>query len=64
MNNGLSVPTEYDRERIEALLDTAKECQRLYWDSLGKLEDALNCEIDGETLASHDVDSLIALADE
>ena len=31
--------------------------------ALGELEGALDCEIDGDTVATHDVDSLIALAE-
>jgi hypothetical protein len=54
---------EYDRELIDQLLSAATERQRLYWDALGELEGALDCEIDGETIATHDVDSLIALAE-
>lgn len=54
---------EYDRELLDQLLSTAKERQSLYWDALGELENALDCEIDGETIGTHDVDSLIALAD-
>jgi hypothetical protein len=54
---------EYDRELIEELLSTAKERQNLYWDALGALESALDCEIAGETVSTHDVDGLIALAE-
>jgi hypothetical protein len=35
----------------------------MYWDALSDLEGALDCEIDGETIGSHDVDSLIAWAE-
>jgi hypothetical protein len=57
------MPTKYDHELIEELLSAAKERQTLYWDALGELESALDCEIDGATIGTHDVDSLIALAD-
>ena len=57
------MPKEYDREQIDELLSAAKERQRVYWDALSELEGALDCEIDGNTVATHDVDSLIALAE-
>jgi hypothetical protein len=57
------MPKEYDREQIDELLSAAKERQHAYWDALGELEGALDCEIDGDTVATHDVDSLIALAE-
>jgi len=57
------MPQQYDRERIETLLSATTERQRLYWDALSDLESTLDCEIDGETIGSHDVDSLIALAE-
>jgi hypothetical protein len=57
------MPQQYDRERIDELLSAAKESQIHYWDALGDLERALDCEIDGETIGTHDVDSLIALAE-
>jgi hypothetical protein len=54
---------EYDRERIEVLLSAATETQLVYWDALSALERELDCEIDGEIIGNHDVDSLIALAE-
>ena len=48
---------------MEELLSAAKESQLQFWDHLANLETAFNCEIDGETLSTHDVDSLIALAE-
>jgi hypothetical protein len=57
------VPQRYDRRRIGELLSAAKESQIQYWDALGDLERALNCEIEGETIGTHDVDTLIALAE-
>jgi hypothetical protein len=57
------MPQQYDRERIDALLSAAKESQLDYWDALGALERALDCEIDGETIGTHDVDTLIAFAE-
>jgi len=56
------MPAEDDRERIEQLLFAAAETQRHYWDALSELESALNYEIDGEMIGNHDVDSLIAMA--
>jgi hypothetical protein len=55
---------EYDRELIDQLLSAAKERQSLCWDALGELKNALDCEIDGEAISTHDVDSLIALPDD
>ena len=57
------MPQPYDRERIEELLSAAKESQLRYWDDLADLESALDCEIDGETIGTQNVDSLIALAE-
>jgi hypothetical protein len=57
------MPNEYDRERIAILLSAATETQLVYWDALSALERELDCEIDGETIGTHDVDSLIALAE-
>jgi hypothetical protein len=58
------MPKEYDREQIDEFLSAAKESQLRYWDALNELESALDCEIEGETIVGHDVDSLIAFAEE
>lgn len=55
------MPDKYNRKRIEALLFAATESQRHFWDALSELESELDCEIDGERISGHDVDSLIAL---
>jgi hypothetical protein len=54
---------QYNRERLEELLNSAKESQLQFWDHLAALENELDCEIDGETLSTSDVDSLIAMAE-
>lgn len=61
------MPTTYNRELIETLRVQAAEAQAAFWEALTALELGIGVVIEDlglEDLENHDVDSLIALAED